>query len=107
MSKPAVPITIDKKWTRITAKELTAWWRHIVFRASASFCWLWLKIFHRLKIDGSERIPFQMRSFIVAANHTSNYDPFIVGATLHCGRKPVAFIGQAGTLRQPVFSLVL
>ena len=70
-----------KSYNRLDPKNLNGW-RTFMYRISATGCWWWFKIFHALKIIGREN------------NHTSNFDPFIVGGALWCGRKPVSFMAK-------------
>jgi len=49
-----------------------------VFRTIAAII---LRLFFRLKVEGTENIP-QKGNFIVVANHVSFLDPFIVGAAI-------------------------
>lgn len=49
-----------------------------LFRALTVFI---MRVFFRLKVEGMENLP-KKTNFIVAANHTSYLDPFIVGAAI-------------------------
>lgn len=51
-----------------------------VYQLVRRFCWIFLKLHNRLIIRGYDKVP-QDRSYIVAANHCSNLDPIVIGAT--------------------------
>lgn len=68
------------------------------------FCMIsFVKIFYNYKIEGLENIPKHPR-FIVAANHISGKDPFIVAGAIK--NRPVAFMAKE-ELFENIFSRTL
>ncbi len=57
--------------------------------------WLWFSLFHRLAIKGAENVP-QTGGAIIASNHASGIDPFVLGAA---SRRSITFIAR-GTLAE-------
>jgi|GEM_PF-1386915 len=55
------------------------------------FLWFVLKILFFIEIKGKENIPKDSKSFILASNHVSYYDPVIISLSLS---KPVAYIAK-------------
>jgi 1-acyl-sn-glycerol-3-phosphate acyltransferase len=51
----------------------------------------WLRIYHRLRIDGIDRLPPDGQSFVMIANHASHLDALCLLAALPLGRLHQAF----------------
>lgn len=90
---------MEKNYARRYAKEFN------VFRVIYQILWcvfiatplFWL--FYRFEIKGRENIP-KDRKFICAANHISEYDPFLVSIAL---LKPVAYMAKKELFEENVF----
>ena len=65
--------------------------RACVYWLAKHLCWVALKIHNRLRVEGLEKIPSQ-RPVIVAANHTSNLDPVVVGCVFPGTLRPLGKI---------------
>lgn len=65
--------------------------RFFLYYAAKAVCTIFLKIYSGLKITGRELIPKQ-RPVIVAANHTSNLDPVVVGCVFPGRLRPLGKI---------------
>lgn len=56
---------------------------------------IWLRVWHRLRIDGRERLPARL-PFILVANHSSHVDVFALGAALPARQRLRLFPVAAG-----------
>ena len=63
----------------------------ILFWFLRDLCLLALRIYNRLSISGREKIPPE-RPLILAANHTSNMDPVVVGCSFPLKVRPLGKI---------------
>lgn len=64
---------------------------------------VYLKIFYKWEIDGSENIP-DKGSVILAANHISNFDPIVVACSV---KRPVRFMAKEELFKNRLFGKVL
>lgn len=60
--------------------------------------WLFFRLFYGLKVYGKNHLP--EGGAIIAANHTSYYDPPIIGAA---SPKEIHFLAREGLFRNPIF----
>jgi len=63
----------------------------LIYRMSVLFFWVWLKLFHSLKVYNRHNLP-KGGSFIVVANHVSFADPPLIGAVFM--RTPLCFMAK-------------
>ena len=82
-----------KYYSKMEPAQLNGW-RRLAFRVSATACWVWLNLFRDVKVYGRAHIPTDLRTYIVAANHTASIDPYLLGGALYGGRKPVAYMAK-------------
>ena len=78
-------------------KSVTFLYRFVIF-----FAWLIGKAFYRLKVYGLEH--YYPRGAIIAANHTSNFDPPIVSA---CWPEEVHFLARRTLFRNRLFGTLI
>ncbi len=64
---------------------------------------LLLPLFYKIEYLGRENIP-EDRNFIVAPNHISYLDPFVVGEAV---KKPIAFMGKKELFENPILAFLL
>ena len=64
----------------------------------------YVRIFYNYKVEGLENIPEKSR-FIVAANHISGKDPFIVAGALK--KKSVAFMAKEELFKNPLSRFIM
>jgi cytidylate kinase len=104
-------ISIDEVVERIIEykekKNLRPAWMHgkgmtLLYRAVIFFAWVIGKIFYRLKIYGLEH--YYPRGAILAANHTSFFDPPIVSASWP---EEVHFLARKTLFRNPFFGALI
>lgn len=62
--------------------------RSCVYWLAKHLCWVALKIHNKLRVEGLDKIPSE-RPVIVAANHTSNLDPVVVGCVFPGTLRPL------------------
>ena len=65
--------------------------RTCVYWLSKHLCLIALKLHNKLRVEGLEKIPAE-RPVIVAANHTSNLDPVVVGCVFPDRLRPLGKI---------------
>lgn len=88
MTKATKKTTVN--YARRTAKYFN-FWRKIFQKIVAKFWYgIQFKLFYKLKIEGKENIP-KGKNYIVAGNHLSTLDPFLVAFVLP---RPVAFMAK-------------
>lgn len=80
--------TLNRRWF-IVAQRMTEWWLRV--------CW-------GLAIRGSQHIP-RTGAFVIAANHSSYFDPMIVGAAFHS--RPGRPIAREALFRVPLLGRLL
>ena len=80
----------------------------ITYRIAQIFSYLYLKIFHRLEIEGLDNIP-DKGAFIMASNHASFIDPPALGCrvnrNLHYFARDSLFVGPLGYLIRKLNSI--
>jgi 1-acyl-sn-glycerol-3-phosphate acyltransferase len=54
----------------------------IVYTTFRFLFWVYFKLFHRLRISGRKNIPSR-GAFLVASNHSSYFDPILLGVSTH------------------------
>jgi 1-acyl-sn-glycerol-3-phosphate acyltransferase len=69
---------------------------YLVFK---TFFYIFLKVFYRFEVIGSENIP-EEGGVIVAANHVSYLDPPVIGTAL---KRHVTFMAREGLFKIPLF----
>ncbi len=62
-----------------------------------------LPLFYKIKYIGCENIPYD-RNFIIAPNHISYLDPFVVGEAI---KKPIAFMGKKELFENKTLAFLL
>lgn len=65
--------------------------RTCVYYTAKYLCLIALKLYNRLSVKGLDKIPEQ-RPIIIAANHTSNLDPVVIGCIFPGRLRPLAKI---------------
>ncbi len=74
--------------------------KHILLRSGA---WLLFKLIRvKLIVEGKENIPSQ--TFVVYANHKSNFDPFFIYYAIH--RKPITAVGKKDLFKSHIMKLI-
>ena len=80
----------------------------ITYRIAQVLSFLYLKIFHRLEIEGLDNVPKE-GAFILASNHASFIDPPALGCrvnrNLHYFAKDSLFVGPLGYLIRKLNSI--
>ncbi len=59
-------------------------------------CWLFMKLFYRLHLEGSDRVPPE-GPLIVISNHQSHYDPIVIGLVVR--NRPFHSMARSGLFR--------
>ena len=75
----------------------------ILYRLLRIVFTLWLRLGHRLTIEGAERIP-ATGPLILCANHSSYYDSMLLGL---CTRRPVRFLIIDDFYHHPLLGFVI
>jgi len=70
-----------KVYAKRTPKDYN-WFRWHFYRFWRGLVWLYMKVFRQAKTSGQEYLPTDRSNFIVAANHVSNLDPFMIGSAI-------------------------
>ncbi len=74
--------------------------KHILLRSGA---WLLFRLIRvRLRVEGKENIPNQ--TFVVYANHKSNFDPFFIYYSLHT--KPITAVGKKDLFKTHIMKII-
>ncbi|OGI23450.1 MAG: hypothetical protein A2287_04985 [Candidatus Melainabacteria bacterium RIFOXYA12_FULL_32_12] len=80
------------------------WWRALAqYWVIYFILYPFFKIFFRVEVHGRENIP-KDKSILVAANHTSNFDPVILALGI---KRPVAFMAKKELFEVPVLSQII
>lgn len=75
----------------------------IIYRIGRLFSFIILHLLFRVKIMGKENIP-KNGPVIICANHISNFDPPLVGAT---NKRPISFMGKAELFEKPIIGKIM
>lgn len=75
----------------------------MLYRFACSLLRLYLMIFNRWEIEGRENLPKQ-GSVVLTANHTSLWDPIILGCSVY---RTVHYMAKDELFRVPVFKWIL
>ena len=74
--------------------------KHILLRSAS---WLLFKLIRvKLEINGKENIPNE--TFVVYANHKSNFDPFFIYYSMN--RKPITAVGKKDLFKSHIMKIV-
>lgn len=65
------------------------------------FVFIFLKIFHRLKVYGKENIP-KTKAFIIVSNHASYYDPPVLATSVY--PRKIRFMAKTELFKNPLAS---
>jgi len=93
---------MTRNFAKVEAKHYQPW------RAFVQYCVIYLilypffKIFFRVEIHGRENIP--NKGIIVAANHTSSFDPVIISLGMN---QPIAHMAKQELFHTPVISQLI
>jgi len=85
-----------KNYTRRTVKYFNFWRKLFQIAVSKFYYALQFILIYRIEVEGRENIP-KTNNFIVAANHLSSFDPFLVCFSLP---QPVAFMAKKELFEQ-------
>lgn len=72
------------------------------FRLTTAFFYYLFRLLYRLEIKGVENIP--AGPALIAANHTSYFDPPLIGASVH---EELHFLAKANLFRFPIFGRMI
>lgn len=92
-----------RNFAKVEAKHYTNWRIFVQYCVIYLILYPFFKIFFRAEIHGRENIP-KGKSVIVAANHTSYFDPVIMALGMS---KPVAYMAKEELFRVPVLSQII
>lgn len=79
----------------------------ISFRFAVSLIWPFMKTMVKWDVDGTERLTEAEGGIIVAANHTSWFDPPVVAFVLWEADRPPRFLGKEAVFRVPIFGAII
>jgi 1-acyl-sn-glycerol-3-phosphate acyltransferase len=77
------------------------------FRIAVFFGLPFLKLFTKWNWRGFEQLAEQEGGIIVAANHTSWFDPLVVSHPLWAHDRPPRFLGKESVFRVPIFGWII
>ncbi|MCB1194838.1 1-acyl-sn-glycerol-3-phosphate acyltransferase [bacterium] len=69
-----------------------------LYKTAITLCWIYSKLFFKVKIDGLEEPP-HVTGYILTANHTSYFDPFIVAKYV---KRPIRFLAFKRFFKHPL-----
>src|SRR5215204_4143022 len=76
----------------------------VVYLVVAGLSWPLLRIVFRLRVRGAERLP--AGGYVLAANHNSNFDPWVLGIPLY-PRRFLRFMGKSELFFTPLKQLIV
>jgi 1-acyl-sn-glycerol-3-phosphate acyltransferase len=79
----------------------------ISFRFAVSLIWPFMKTMVKWEVDGTARLTEAEGGIIVAANHTSWFDPPVVAFVLWEADRPPRFLGKEAVFRIPVVGAII
>jgi 1-acyl-sn-glycerol-3-phosphate acyltransferase len=77
------------------------------YRLAVGLLWPVMAAFVKWERTGTERLTDAEGGIIVAPNHTSWFDPFVVAYTMWEADRPPRFLGKESVFRIPVFGRIL
>ncbi|MDI1289472.1 MAG: lysophospholipid acyltransferase family protein, partial [bacterium] len=77
------------------------------FRFAVFLIWPFMRTFVRWDVEGTERLTDAEGGVIVAANHTSWFDPPVVAFVLWEADRPPRFLGKESVFRVPIFGWII
>ncbi len=77
------------------------------YRFAVGLLWPFMRTAVRWEIDGAQRLTEARAGIVVAPNHTSWFDPFVVAYTLWMADRPPRFLGKEAVFRIPFFGGIL
>ncbi len=77
------------------------------FRFAVSVIWPFMRTMVKWETTGTERLTEADGGIIVAANHTSWFDPLVVAYILWEADRPPRFLGKEGVFKIPVIGRII
>ena len=75
----------------------------IIYKIAHGICYILFKILFRFSVEGRENIP-KDKNFIVASNHTSNFDPPLLGVAT---KLPLTYMAKEELFRNKFFGWLI
>lgn len=75
----------------------------MLYQIGKALSWLFLTLFFRVKVIGKHHLP-KSGPTIVCSNHTSNFDPPVVGVT---NPRPVSFLAKEELFSRPILKWLM
>lgn len=91
-----------KNFAKVEPSHYTEWRKVVQYFVIYCILYPFFKILFKVEVNGRENIP--EKSIIVAANHTSWFDPVILSLGMS---KPVAFMAKEELFHVPVLSQII
>lgn len=77
------------------------------FRFAVFIIWPFMRTMVKWEVEGTERLTDADGGIIVAANHTSWFDPPVVAYALWEADRPPRFLGKESVFRVPIFGRII